>query len=276
MLISAVLTAVVGVLLKQSKDKLVLRSILSWGSALIVLPFAFFLPLPPNEAWPYLVIGAVVHFIYQVTLVAAFERGDMSMVFPIARGVAPAIAAIFAFLILGEVLGPIELLGLGIVVFALMGFGWPSNSSSHHVPAVIFALICGSMIALYSVIDAGGMRVSSGILDQMWTYIVWFFIFDAIGLPLLVMWLRRGRFRAALKPEIKFGVLSAMLSVMGFGLALYAFSIAPVAKMSAVRETSVVFGAALAVIFLKESFGIRRIVLACIMALGLMMMQFSA
>ena len=273
MLVSAVLTALVGVLLKQSNDKMVLRSVLSLSSALILLPFAFILPLPPSEAWPYLIAGVVVHFIYQLTLIGAFQRGDMSIVFPIMRGVAPAFAAVFAFVFLSESLRPVEILGLAIAVSALIGFSWPEKKGARNFSAIGFALICGSMIALYSVVDAAGMRVSRAILEQGFTYIVWFFLMDILALPLFVAWRRRKTLIASFKPELKYGVISGMLSIVGFGLALYAFSIAPIAKMSAIRETSVVFGAIFAVMFLNESFGRRRIILAAILSSGLILMQ---
>ena len=131
------------------------------------------------------------------------------------------------------------------------------------------------MIALYSVVDAASMRVSKEILQQGWTYIVWFFLMDILALPLFVAWRRRHNFVAAFKPELKYGSLSGILSVAGFGLALYAFSIAPIAKMSAIRETSVVFGAVFAVYFLKESFGPQRIFLAVLLAFGLCLMQLA-
>ncbi len=273
MLVSAVLTALVGVLLKQSNDKLVQRSILSLSAAAMLLPLAFILPLPPSEAWPFLIAGVIVHFIYQLTLIGAFQRGDMSIVFPIMRGVAPAFAAIFAFVFLSESLRPIEIIGLAIAVAALIGFSWPEKKGNGNFSAIGFALLCGSMIALYSVVDAAGMRVSQRVLNQAFTYIVWFFLMDILALPLFVAWRRRKNFITAFKPELKYGVISGMLSIAGFGLALYAFSIAPIAKMSAIRETSVVFGAIFAVIFLNESFGRRRILLAAILASGLVLMQ---
>lgn len=274
MVISAVLVALVGVLVKRSDDKLVFRALLSISSALIVLPFAFFTPFPPASVWPYLMFGAIAHFFYQISYVAAFERGDMSLVYPIMRGIAPAITAVFAFIFLNEGLTALEITGLAIVVAALIGFSWPVKSKTKVAfPAIGVALICGLFIALYSVVDAAGMRVSKEILSQAWTYIIWFFLLDVIGMTCLVLWRRGRRIGEALGGQIKTAFLAGVLSLISFSLALYAFSLAPVAKMSAVRETSVVFGAIFAVLILKEEFGSRRISLAGFMVFGLFLLQ---
>ena len=274
MLVSAILVALVGVLMKKSADKLVFRAVLSASSALIVLPFAFFLPLPAQTVWPYLGAGAIAHFFYQCCYVGAFERGDMSLVYPIMRGVAPAFTAIIAFLFLRETLLPLEILGLAIVVCALIAFSWSGRpGGTAQISVIAIAVLCGIFIALYSVIDAAGMRVSELELGQIWTYLVWFFMLDMIGMSLLVFW-RRGKTGILLViSEAKYGFLAGTISLVSFSLALYAFTLAPVAKMSAMRETSVVFGAVFAAWILKEPFGRQRILLAVLLASGLLMLQ---
>lgn len=151
MLISAVLHAVIGVLLKQADDKLSFRTVLAIISALIVLPFAFIVPLLPAQAWVWLIIGTGLHFIYQLSQISAFERGDMSLVYPVMRGSAPALAAIFAFFILGETLGSLEIAGLLIAVAALIGFGWPQKQRGQKFGSALgFALLCrGDDCALF-------------------------------------------------------------------------------------------------------------------------------
>lgn len=274
MLVSAVLVALVGVLMKSAQDKLVFRGVLSASSACLVLPFAFILPLPTESVWPYLLAGAVVHFFYQICYVGAFERGDMSLVYPIMRGVAPAITAVFAFLFLNEGLTGIEQIGLGLTVVALIAFSWRSNSSDGlQSSAILIAIVCGVFIALYCVIDAAGMRVSEEALSQVWTYIVWFFLLDMIGMAVLVFWRRGASAFQQIQRHFRNGFLAGGISLFSFSLALYAFTLAPVAKMSAMRETSVVFGAIFAAWLLKEPFGQKRILLAVLLASGLLMLQ---
>jgi drug/metabolite transporter (DMT)-like permease len=274
MLISAIAHAAIGVILKRAQDKLVFRAILAITSALIALPFIFVVPLPPANAWKYLIGGTVIHFIYQLSQISAFERGDMSLVYPIMRGVAPALAAIIAFFWLGETLGPRELLGLAIAVLALIGFGWPEKSKpANWGAAVSFALLCGVMIATYSVVDGAGMRLSRMNGAGVASYMVYFFLLDVSFLPALALIKRRGNIAPLFKQELKSGIIGGATSSVTYGLALIAFSLAPIAKMSAVRETSVVFGAFFAAYILKEPFGGRRIALALLLAFGLLLMQ---
>lgn len=133
------------------------------------------------------------------------------------------------------------------------------------------------MIALYSVVDAGGMRVSKTYHGgNIAPYIVWFFLLDMMGIFALNLARHGARLPARLKAEIGFGALAGVLSLGSFGFALIAYSLAPVAQMAAMRETSVVFGALLAILILKEPFGTRRMALAGLLALGLILMQTAA
>ena len=279
-LLSAFLHAVVGVIMKRSDDKLVFRSVLSTVSALILFPLVFVLPFPPQESLFYLIAGMGIHLTYQLTMVGAFNRGDLSLVYPIMRGGAPAFAAIFAFLILGESLSLIQTLGLAISVCALAAFGWPnknntSNNDGPFTSAIGLALICAVMVALYTTIDAGGLRISREVVGMVWGYLLWLFLIDWIGITSVGLFRRRKKFITAYKGQFKFGAIAAVISIIGFSSAMYAMTIAPVAPMIALRETSIVFAAIFAYVLLKEPFGLRRIMFATILAVGLVILQFG-
>lgn len=271
-LISAVSHALVGALMKRSHDKLVLRGILGATSFVIALPIALTLPFPPYHVFQIMLIGVSIHFIYQFMQAAAFTKGDMSIIYPIMRGFAPALAALFAFLFLKESLTPIEMIGLGIVVAALVGFGWPQKIKiSGATTAIILALACGLLTAIYTVIDAYGMRLAPNRL----AFIAWFFVIEGLGISIMVSFLKRYNFKAYILADWRGGILAGLFGLITYTTALYAFSIAPIAGLAALRETSVIFGAILAVFWLKESFGKRRIILAIILALGLILMHMS-
>ena len=279
-LLSAVLHACVSVIMKRSDDSLIFRVVLSTVSAVILFPLVFILPFPPRESWIYLIVGMGVHLTYQLTMVAAFDRGDMSLVYPIMLGGAPALAALFAFLILGESLAPVQSIGLAISVGALIAFGWPIKSDvtkveNNFFSAVSFALVCAVMVALYTTIDAGGLRISRDVIGLVWGYLLWLFLIDWVGITVCGIFLRRRNFIAAYKNQFKFGTLAAVISIIGFSGAMYAMTIAPVAQMIALRETSILFGALLGYFLLKEPFGLRRIVLAGILVVGLVVLQFG-
>jgi len=244
------------------------------------LPVLFLLPVPPKPVWIYLIIGAGLHFIYQMAQIKAFETGDMSLVYPIMRGSAPALAAIFAFFILGETLTVIEISGLTLSMCVLIAFGLSARSAkaqtySLQKTAIGFAVFCGIMTALYSVVDGGGMRLTREMGLTTFSYIAWFFLLDGIGLPIWASFKYGKTIITQTRPDRSRAVWASAFSLISYGAALYAFSLAPIGKMSAIRETSVVFSAIFAYVILKEPLGRRRIVLASLLAAGLIIMQMG-
>lgn len=272
MLLSAVTHAVIGAIMKQRDDKLVFRGILGASCGVFALVLTPFVAFPPLHVWVWLGLGAALHFAYQLSQVAAFNRGDMGLVYPVMRGLAPALVAVFAFLILKESLSPLTMFGLAIVAVSLVAFGWQGKVAPKGWQAALgFAALCGALTALYTVVDAKGIRLSG---DRA-SYLVWFFVIDGIGIAVIVACLRGQALRAAIKSNLAIGILAGALSLISYGCALIAVSMAPVAKLAAIRETSVIFGAILAVLWLKESFGLRRVALSCSLAFGLILMQMG-
>jgi len=271
-LTSAISHALVSVLMKRSHDKLVLRIILGATSSLIALPFIFILPPLPINVWPILLLGIGIHLIYQIIQASAFTRGDMSLVYPVMRGFAPALTAIFALLVLKESLSSYETFGLAVVVAALVGFGWPGRlPQKGFTVALTFALIGGTLTSLYTVIDAAGIRLA----PVKFSFIAWFFVLEGfLGASLFSIW-KRDRIRQKIRKDGRAGVIAGLLGLITYTTALYAFSLDNVAPLAALRETSVIFGAILAAVFLKEPFGRRRIVLAVLLVAGLAFMQIA-
>lgn len=272
MLVSAMTHALIGAIMKRSHDKLIFRAVLAGISGLIALPFLFYFPLPSLAVFKVLALSALIHWIYHLAQAAAYTRGDMSVVYPIMRGTAPALAGFFAFLFLSESLRPVEMVGLGIVVLSIIGFGLPGKSQDvNWKPAIGFALFCGVLTAIYTVVDAYGMRIS----DIRFSYIAWFFALEAVGILLIVGCIKRGELISQSRLDFKGGALSGALAILSYGSALFALSLAPIAKLAAIRETSVIFAALLATLWLKENFGMRRVLLALALALGLILMHIA-
>ncbi|WP_421789434.1 EamA family transporter [Hyphobacterium sp.] len=269
MLGSAFCHSFVGLLTKQAKDKLVFRSVLMLIAAAVFSPALFLFPVPPVEAWRFLIAGMAIHFVFQMAMISAFQRGDMNLVYPVMRGAAPALAAIAAFVILQESLSLIEIGGLALATLAILGFSWPDKTRIPKAKALGFAFLAASMTALYSVNDASGVRATGNALS----YVAWFFLLTSLPI-LITALLRRGRaWPNIARQELKRGLIAGTVGGLSYVFALYAFSIAPVAPMAAMRETSIVFGAILAALVLKEPFGVRRSVLAILLAAGLVILQ---
>jgi drug/metabolite transporter (DMT)-like permease len=222
-----------------------------------------------------LAIAMPAHFFYQVCLIQAMQRADLSLVFPVMRGAAPLLTAGSALIFLGEELGPLAWIGLLAATAAVMSFALPPKGVRlrHHPDrtALLWAVATAVGVSLYNVADARGVRIAPDPL----TFIVWLFLVDAIAITALAVVLRRDILAKAVAMRWRYGVAAGALSILSFGAALYAFSLMETAKVSALRETSVVFAAAMGSLFLGEGFGGRRIAAALVLAAGLLLMQFG-
>lgn len=274
-LFSAVTLAAANVAVKMGADILVGRAVLSSSAALLMLPFALLVPLPDAPTWGALALAVPAHFFYQICLVRALSRGDLSLVFPVMRGAAPLLSALAAFAVLGEVLAPLAVAGLLIATGAVMVFALPPKGGSLAAhpdgSALLWAAGTAVGVALYNVADARGVRMA----PTPFTFIVWLFLVDWICITATALLLRRREFGQVVRAKWRFGVAAGLLSILSFGAALWAFSMIEVAKVSALRETAVVFAAIMGARLLREGFGRRRILAALALAAGLVLMQFG-
>ena len=272
-LASAVTVAITNVLVKKGGDVLTTRMVMSVVMGLSVVPLAPLVPVPPPETWKFIALSVAVHWVYQFCLVRAMHRGDLSLVFPVMRGLGPLATACFALVLLGEHLSALQTLGLmgasaSIIVFALPT-GETLAARRLDRSALFWALLTAAGVGLYAVIDA---RAARAMPDPL-TFIVWLFFFDWIGTTLVALWTRRGRVLSALRPQLKNGIIAGLSGTVSYGCAIYAYTLTDAAIVTALRETSVVFAAALGAYLLKEGFGRRRTIAASSLAVGLVLMQ---
>jgi drug/metabolite transporter (DMT)-like permease len=274
-LLSALTLAAANMSVKMGSDILVGRALLSSSAALMVAPAAFFVPLPDAWTWGALLLAVPAHYAYQLCLIGALRKGELSLVFPVMRGAAPLLTAAAAFLLLREGLPPLALAGLVVATGAVLAFAAPPRGTllRHHPDgrAIAWALATAVGVALYNVADARGVR---GAPDPF-TYIVWIFILDSLCITCTALLRRRSALRRVVAEKWRFGVAAGFLSILSYGSAVYAFSLMETARVSALRETSVVFAALMGSILLKEAFGRRRIAAALALAAGLVAMQFA-
>ncbi len=277
-LFSAVTVALANFSTKVGGDVLTARMVLSIGMALCVLPFLPFVPAPPLALWPSLIFAIAVHWVYQTGLVRALHRGDLSRIFPIMRGSAPILVAILAGPVLGQTLSPLGWLGLSVASLAVISFAWPeaATRSAAQIQADRAALLWAGVTALgigaYSVVDASVIRQ----MPAPSTFIVYLFALDWIGITLVTLYIRRGRVWHHVRPQLKPALLGSVAGTLSYAAALYAFTLTDAAIVTALRETSVVWAALMGALWLKEGFGKRRIIAACVLVCGLGLMQLAS
>ncbi len=275
-LFSAVTLAAANYSVKAGSDILASRAILQGSASLLMLPVVLLVvPAPTPAVWAALAITVPVHFAYQLALIGALKHGDLSLVFPIMRGGAPMLTGISAFLLLGERLTGTEVAGLIIATIAVGLFAWPPKGTriSAHPDrrALGLAALTAIGIALYNVTDARGVRLAG----SPFTFIAWLFLFDCVGIGAVTWVRRRGRLIESIRLRWRYGVAGGALSILSYGAALYAFTLMETAKVSALRETAVLFGALFGALLLKEGLGARRIAAALVLVAGLALMQLG-
>jgi uncharacterized membrane protein len=263
--IAAVLHAAWNILLKTAGDPLRTATAGVVASSAILVPlvavgwFAFGRPSIPLEAWLIGSISGAVEVAYFVFLAAAFRRGDLSVVYPLARGSAPLLAVVIGVIVLGERLAPAAWLGVGLLVTGLLVVQRPwrllaSATARNDRVAAGFAILTGAMIASYSALDRVGVQ-----LAPAWFYagILW----PVCGIGLLaVAWLRPrvagGAFAAPDEPlDMPRAVVGGLLTFGAYAFVLFALSRAPLAIVAPLRESAVLLTSAWAVVRLREVTG---------------------
>ncbi len=236
--------AVVNAILKSGQDKMSSRALIDGFSALIVLPLAFVLPLP-DKAWPFLAGSWATHLVYLVSLIRAFEGADMLVAYPVFRGIAPAIASAVAVLVFGERITVPVAIGVGLVSAGVL----TTALGRHLAPRPLaWALLTGCTIALYTVLDAQGVRLA----PSAPSYIAWSFLGTGVLIGgLFAIW-RGPTFVLAARREWRAGLIAGTTSLFSYGLALWAFRLGATPRLAALRETSILFAAVIAIVFLKE------------------------
>jgi drug/metabolite transporter (DMT)-like permease len=225
---------------------------------------------PAVESWPMIFASTLIHYVYYVLLFQAYRLGDLSQVYPISRGLAPALVAVGAFLLANETLTPVGWVGLA-AISAGIGLLALQKGAAHADPrAVLFATTLGVTIGAYSVADGLGVRASGSPLG----YMGWLFLLEA-PVPLVVL-LRRRHLNIAVDWKVfGIGIIGGAFSVTAYGVVLYAKTIAPIAAVSAVRESSVIIAALIGVVFFGERPWKGRLVSAVIVAAGVTLLALA-
>ena len=271
-LLAALFHATWNALVKTSGDRLSVLAMVNGCSAIIAIVMLPFVDVPARESWAYLFASIVLHTGYYLFLVEAYRVGDLSHVYPLARGLSPLLVAGAAVVFAGELLPAAAFSGVvlacaGIVSLSFDG-GPPWRNDAR---PLLFALGTAAFIASYTIVDGIGVRRAGTVAG----YVAWLFALDAILIILIAWFIRRREFRWTIRSEWKKGAAGGVLALAAYGLVIWAMSISAMAAVSALRETSVIFAALIGTILLKERFGLLRVGSAIMVAAGVVLMNLG-
>ncbi len=260
-LFAAFLHAAWNGLLRGAADRLWSMNVISigvTGFALLALPF---LSMPASASWPYIVASGLVHIGYNLSLVRQYRTGDLGEAYPVARGASPLLVTLGAAAFAGERLNPLALAGVllissGIIAMAFHGQRMKTDN-------LIAALVTGLIIAIYSVIDGIGVRLSGNAM----AYTAWMCLFYFM-MPLYFVAMRGASAFAAPVKAWGLALTGGVLTVVAYGIVIFAMQWSPLGIVSALRETSVVFATLIGWFFLGETLTWRRMAACLVIAAG--------
>jgi drug/metabolite transporter (DMT)-like permease len=262
-LLGAALHASWNAIVKGGPDKLLATILVAAASGLVALAFLPFLPLPARAAWPFIGCSAVVQVLYFTLVAGAYSATDMSQAYPLMRGLAPALVAVFGTAFLGEHLAPLAWAGVALVSSGVFGMALAFTGPGSRRGAGIAVLNAG-VIASYTLIDGAGVRLSGAPV----AYAMWLFLLNAVPLVAWGLLARRRALLAAARRGWRSGLVGGAGNLGSYGLALWAMTQAPVAMVAALRETSILFGMAIAGLVLGERIGRLRLACAALIVAG--------
>jgi drug/metabolite transporter (DMT)-like permease len=265
-LLAALLHASWNAMLHGNRDRFLSMTWMSIAIAAISTLVVLFVPWPARAAWPYIGASGLVHIVYNVTLVRSYRRNDLAQAYPVARGSSPLLVTLGAALFAHEAIGPLHALGIamisgGIIAIALQG---------QHVSraGVLAALTTGVTIAVYTVIDGIGVRLSGG---QALAYTAWMFMFYWL-MPVLFVAVRglTALWEPVREAPLSVGssLIGGVVSIAAYGIVIWALQSGAMGAVSALRETSVVFAVLIGRVFLRETVSAKRWLACMIVAAG--------
>lgn len=261
-ILSAIAHATWNALMKSAGDRMLTMAALRFtglGIGLCALPFVDW---PAPESWKWLGLTAAVQFSYYVLLVRSYGAGDMSVVYPLARGLAPVLTTIAAALAIGETLNAGQTVAVGLISLGIMVLALGAGAKRE---AVLLALATGVSVAAYSFFGGLGVRTAGTVLGfQACLEIV-----TGAGTVGYVAAVRRADLMTYARKHGGLGVLAGVISVVGFLAYLAAAQSLPLGPVTALRETSVIFGAVIGTLLLHEGFGLRRLTASAMVVAGI-------
>lgn len=250
-LLAALLHASWNAMLHGNRDRFLSMTWMSIAMAAVATPIALSSPLPAPAAWPYIVASGLVHIFYNMSLVRSYRRNDLALAYPVARGSSPLLVTLGAALFAQEAISPLHGFGVALISGGIIAIALQGRRVSR--AGLLAALATGATIALYTVIDGIGVRLSDG---QAVSYAAWMFLFYWL-MPVLFVAVRgpKALWAPVRSEPLSVGVSMAggVVSLAAYGIVIWVLQSGAMGAVSALRETSVVFAVLIGRVFLGET-----------------------
>ena len=270
-ILAAFLHAVWNAMVKNEDNKYLAVTAIVLGHVPISVLIILLTPIPSVESIPFIILSALLHIGYEWYLLSAYRFGDLTKVYPIARGTAPILITIVSLIFLGVALSNFEILGIFIISLGILSLSLQGAKGIKNRSAVIYALVTGFFIMGYSITDGYGARVSNSFLS----YMGWSFILNATIFPIILKINNKSEIiTKTFKEGKKIFFIGGTLSYIVYGIVIWGFTQAPIALITALRETSIIFALLIGTFFLKEKFTLLKVIATFIIFFGVALLKF--
>ena len=264
-LLATVMHAVWNGMVKKHPDKVVAVSGIVFGHVPASIIAIILLPAPSVDCIPYIIASALIHQGYNWYLLSSYKIGDLTQVYPIARGFGPLVATIISILILGLVLDNLIILSICLICLGIMILGIFNQPSKKNSKIIQYSLFTGFFIGLYSLVDGYGARVSLSAI----TYMSWTFILIALLFPIVLKIKKQENiFKNVMSRGKQIFWVGGTLSYIIYIIVVWGFTKAPIPMVGALRETSIFFSIFIGYFFLKEKITSKKIFTIILILVG--------
>jgi drug/metabolite transporter (DMT)-like permease len=258
-------------IIRMPGDKIASITLLVTVAGALAAPGLFFTPLLPPAAWPFLVASAIIHVGYNTFLALSYHHGELTKVYPLVRGSAPLTTLIVSLLFLEEAVDTPEAIGIVVLAAGIMALaldrGWRALVASPHT--LVYAAATSLCITLYTLSDGLGARAAGNAHH----YVIWLFVLDTLPMLAIAMVFKRRELAAAIRTSWIAGLAGGALSLAAYWIVIWAFTVAPIPIVAALRETSILFAVLIGTIWLGEKVtGVRAASIVLVLA-GLAIMR---
>ncbi|MCB1390558.1 MAG: EamA family transporter [Rhodobacteraceae bacterium] len=268
-MLAAALHAGWNALVKGGADKSAAMVAVVLGQGLLGALLLPFVPFPAPESWPLLLGSVALHIFYQVFLIQSYRFGDLTQVYPVARGVAPLLVALTSALVLGVTFSGLEMLAIAMISIGIASVSLVRRGDGMvQGKAAILALITGCFIAAYSVTDGQGARLAGTALG----YFGLLAMLDAVIFAGFAQVFRPGLLGRALRQRRSL-LLGGGASFIAYALVVWAFTQAPIALVTALRETSIIFALMIGVFLLGERLSLTKVLSTALTLAGAILLR---
>ena len=263
-LVAAVTHATWNAIAHGIKDQTLAFALIGVGGIIVAIPLVIVAAMPKPECWPYLLASIVIHVFYNLLLMRCYRLGEFGQVYPLARGTSPLVVTTLAAVFVHEHLAWPQIAGVTVVSAGLATLVLAGRRPSR--AAFLAAVGTGLTIAAYTTVDGVGVRLSASPVG----YIGWLMLLESMCVPMFAL-LRRRDVVLKQPPRILLsGLAAGALSVLAYGLVLWAQTRGALAPIAALRETSVIFGAIIGTLIFREPFGRSRIAATVLVVAGIL------